>query len=129
MMSSDRKQLSNQSMEAILRIRNYGATLNDSAYEKAMEMFLTEYPNGDIRKGKRRVSGYEKGSPRQKKEKIKRGLTLNLDTSSEDESEDENETRDLEIRPGEEIDIDTDSSDESSDDDDDIPISDDDDAF
>ena len=128
MMSSDRKQLSNQSMEAILRIRNYGATLNDNAHEKAMEMFLTEYPNGDIRKGKRRVSGYEKG-PRQKKEKKKRGLTLNLDTSSEDESEDENEARDLEIRPGEEIDIDTDSSDESSDDDNDIPISDDDDAF
>ena len=42
-------------MEALLRIRANKCPLNKSVYENAMEIFLSEYPNGDIRTGKRRA--------------------------------------------------------------------------
>ena len=44
-------------MEAILRVRKYKEILPDIEYEKVMELFLTEYPNGELRKGKRHLSG------------------------------------------------------------------------
>ena len=48
MMSKDRKRPSTKSMESILRVRNYRETLPDTCYEQALELFLTEYPNGEM---------------------------------------------------------------------------------
>ena len=62
MMSKDRKRLSIKSMESILRVRNYKEILPDACYEQALEMFLTEYPNSEMRRGKRCPSGYATSS-------------------------------------------------------------------
>ena len=48
-------------MESILRVGNYREILPDTCYEHALE-FLTEYPNGEMRRGKRRPSGYATSS-------------------------------------------------------------------
>ena len=46
-------------MEAILPINSYGTNMFESiTYERAMELFLTEFPDGEVRRGKRRLSGY-----------------------------------------------------------------------
>ena len=49
-------------MESILRVRNYREILPDTCYENALELFLKEYPNGEMRRGKRRPSGYATSS-------------------------------------------------------------------
>lgn len=84
MVTKDRKRLNNQSMEVVLRIHNYNEVLTDEAHETAMDLFLSEYPNGDIRKGKRRVDGYKKQEPKKAKT-VRRGLTLDLTALSSSE--------------------------------------------
>ena len=49
-------------MESILRVRNYNEILPDACYEQALEMFLTEYPNREMRRGKLCPSGYATSS-------------------------------------------------------------------
>ena len=58
MMSKDRKMLSTKLMESMLRARNYREILPDINYERALELFLTEYPNREMRRGKCRPAGY-----------------------------------------------------------------------
>ena len=82
-------------MEAMLRINSYGTnTFESITYERAMELFLTEFPDGEVRRGKRRLAGYVvtgRATPRCPRHI---GLTLS-------DSEEEEETL---IRPGEDID-------------------------
>ena len=61
-MSKDRKRLSTKLIEFILRVRNYREILPDTCYEQTLELFLTEYPNGEMRRGKRRPSEYATSS-------------------------------------------------------------------
>ena len=108
MMSKDRKRLSTRSMEAILRVRKYKQILPDIEYEKALELFLTEYPNGEMRKGKRLLSGYV-ASAKGKDCKKQRGLTLDDTDDDSMNEEDENAM----IAPGEDLSDESDYSDSS----------------
>ena len=51
-------------------------------YDRAVEMFLTEYLNGDVRKGHRQVDGYKAHTRRSTKKTIQEIVPL----SSNDES-------------------------------------------
>ena len=62
-------------MEAVLRMSHNPQLPSPSAYENAIELFLSEYPNGEIRKHKRRVGGYHssgrpKNEMRRKKDQL-----------------------------------------------------------
>ena len=75
-------RLKNDTQEAVLRVRN-DRNFDDDRYESPIDMFLHEYPNGDIREGKRRLDGYK---PHHKKTKAKKKTSSQLLLSS-DESE------------------------------------------
>ena len=46
-------------MEAMLWINSYGMnTFESITYERAMELFLTEFPDGEVRLDKRHLAGY-----------------------------------------------------------------------
>ena len=49
-------QLKNATQEAILRVRG-DRNFENSRYKRAVQMFMTEYPNGDLRKSQRRPAG------------------------------------------------------------------------
>ena len=49
-------------MESILQVRNYEEILPDIYYEQVVELFLTEYPNGEMVRGKRCPAGYPASS-------------------------------------------------------------------
>ena len=97
-------------MESILWVRNYREILPDTCYEHALELFLTEYPNGEMRREKRRPSGYATSSKAIAHTKKKRCWTLTIKDSDDEMNEDgKNETA-PKVIPGE------DWTDESSDD-------------
>ena len=54
---SCRLSLKNDSQAAVFRVRN-DRNYKPEHYDRAVDMFLTEFPNGDIRKHARRVDGY-----------------------------------------------------------------------
>ena len=88
-------------MEAMLWINSYGTnTLESITCERAMELFLTEFPDGEVKHGKRRLAGYlvtGRATPRRPRHI---GLTLS-------DSEEEEEAL---IHPGEDIDTTSDMS-------------------
>ena len=99
-------------MESILQVRNYREILPDTCYEHALELFLTEYPNGKMCWGKRHPSGWATSSKAIVQAKKKRGLTLTIKDSNDEMNEDgENETA-PKVIPGE--DLSHESSDNSS---------------
>ena len=101
-------------MEAILRIRNY-KDIPNSSFEKAMEAFLEEYPDGEAKKGKRRMAGYASSAKPYTEPKRRQGLVIH--SSSEEEEEEEVARPVTLVRPGENLSqIDDSSSDSSSDD-------------
>ena len=71
-------------MEAMLQINSYGTnTFKSITYERAMGLFLTEFPDGEVRYGKRSLVGYVvtiRATPRPSQHT---GLTLS--DSDEDE--------------------------------------------
>lgn len=75
-----RFKLQNDSQEAILRIRG-DHNFEPSRYNRALEMFLTEYPNGDVRKGRRRLSGYKDHNRRSRKKAMPVIVPLSDDES------------------------------------------------
>ena len=82
-------------MEAMLRINSNGTnTFESITYERAMELFLTEFPDGEVRRGKRRLAGYVVAGRATPRSPRHIGLTLS-------DSEEEEEAL---IRPGEDID-------------------------
>lgn len=90
-------------MEAMLQTYFYGTnTFESILYERAMELFLTESPDGEVRCGKRCLAGYivtSRATPRCPQHI---GLTLS-------DSEEEEEAL---IQPGEDIDAASDISSE-----------------
>ena len=67
--------------------------LSDIYYEQSLELFLTEYINNEMRRGKRRPAGYVTSSKAIPHAKKKRGLTLKIEDSNDEMNKDnENET-------------------------------------
>ena len=50
--------MSIKSMGSVLQVRIYREILSDIYYEQALELFLTEYPNGKKLRGKSLPAGY-----------------------------------------------------------------------
>ena len=92
------------------------AELNPGKYcqipviEHALELFLTEYPNGEMHRGKRYPSGYVTSSKAIAQAKKKRGLTLTIEDSDDEMNKDGENEAAPKVIPGEDL------TDESSDD-------------
>ena len=88
-MSLFRLSLNNVSQEAILRVRSERADYSPKRYERAIDMFLSEYPTGETRKNARRPDGYRPHKRTSKKKtKIVEVVPLSSDDStSESESD------------------------------------------
>ena len=90
--SKDRQSLKNDTLEDILRLRS-GMDYKPSKYDHANELFLSEYPNGDMRKRGRRLDG--RNYPEKRKSRGKKKLSVNVDllhetiSSSEEEEEED----------------------------------------
>ena len=90
----------------MLRVHNR-KVITTCDFENAMELFLTEFPNGEIRSSKRRLDGYmpiqpsKKRTPRDKR----KGLDLNLSSSeSEADSNSSQGNNKIRVQPGEDLD-------------------------
>ena len=81
-------QLKNDTQEAILRVRgdrNFG----NSRYERAIAMFMTQHPNGDLRKSQRRPAGCTPHKrPKRKKSVVPESVSIS-DSDSSDSLADE----------------------------------------
>ena len=81
-------QLKNDTQEAILRVRgdrNFG----NSCYERAIAMFMTQHPNGDLRKSQRRPAGCAPHKrPKRKKSVVPESVSIS-DSDSSDSLADE----------------------------------------
>ena len=81
-------QLKNDTQEAILRVRgdrNFG----NSRYETAIAMFMTQHPNGDLRKSQRRPAGCAPHKrPKRKKSVVPEYVSIS-DSDSSDSLADE----------------------------------------
>lgn len=64
--------MKNDTQEAILRVRSDN-DFNERRYDRAVNIFMTEFPNGDIMQGKRRLAGYK---PHKKKRTRKKSPKL-----------------------------------------------------
>ena len=106
----ERKRLNNQTMEAILRI-SYYRSISNVSLERAMELFLSENRDGELRKGKRRLSGYVTSS-----KSTQRAQGLILESSSDEDSDHEANHPSL-VRPGGDLVADSSSSSSAEDDD------------
>ena len=111
----ERKRLNNQTMEAILRI-SYYRSISNVSLERAMELFLSENRDGELRKGKRRLSGYVTSSKSTRPAQGKRAQGLILESSSDEDSDHEANHPSL-VRPGGDLVADSSSSSSAEDDD------------
>ena len=55
--SEDRHSLKNETLEHVLRLR-CGDDFSTERYSRAVDIFLNQYPNGDVRKGSRTPDGH-----------------------------------------------------------------------
>ena len=117
-LSKERKSLSNSALENILRLR-CDQDFSPQRYSHAIELFLSEYPDGTVRKGSRRVDGITQPS-KKRKCNDKSVVELLDDLVSDDEIEvvsddqiDEQEERRIEDIPLPDISSDEWSSSES----------------
>ena len=106
MCARERKRLNNQTMEAILRISYYRSISNVSL----------ENRDGELRKGKRRLSGYVTSSKSTRPAQGKRAQGLILESSSDEDSDHEANHPSL-VRPGGDLVADSSSSSSTEDDD------------
>lgn len=73
-------------MEAMLWINSHGTnTFESIPYERVMELFLTEFPDGEVRRGKKRLAGYTVTSRATPRRPWHIGLTLS-DPEEEEEA-------------------------------------------
>ena len=86
-------------MEVIFRMSRY-SQLSPSAYENAMELFLSEYSNEEMRKQKRCVDGYHSSGRSKKQNEKKKGLIIDSDDSDGDVDDNENSPL---VFPGDEL--------------------------
>ena len=105
MVHNDRKSMNNQSMEAVLQVHNLKVIMA-CIFENVMELFLTEFPNGEIRSSKHCLDGYmsthrkKKRTPRDKRQ----DLELNLSSSeSETDSVSSLANNEIWVQPGEDL--------------------------
>ena len=92
--SKERQLLKNDTLEDILRLRS-DMDYKPSKYDHATELFLTEYPNGDVRKRGRHLDGHnypknEKVMDRKKKVSVNVDLLHETISLSEEEEEERN---------------------------------------
>ena len=106
MCARERKRLNNQTMEAILRISYYRSISNVSL----------ENRDGELRKGKRRLSGYVTSSKSTRPAQGKRAQGLILESSSDEDSDHEANHPSL-VRPGGDLVADSSSSSSAENDD------------
>ena len=77
--------------------------LPDTSYEQTLELFLTEYPNSEMHRGKCCPSGYATSSKAIAQAKRKRGLTLTFEYRNDKVNGDgENKTA-PKVIPGEDL--------------------------
>ena len=118
MFSKDRQSFKNENLEHVLRLR-CDNNFSDERYEHAIELFLTEHPNGEVRQNPRRVAGHQYPKKRKTcsitKPDAAKALCL-LVTSSDEEDMDTQEEQVNEIS---DINFDMISDDEWTDSDDD----------
>ena len=74
--------------------------LSPSAYENAMELFLSEYSNEEMHKQKRCVDGYHSSGRSKKQNEKKKGLIIDSDDSDGDVDDNENSPL---VFPGDEL--------------------------
>ena len=86
-------------MEDILRLRS-DMDYKPSKYDHAIELFLSEYPNGDVRKRGRHLDGHsypEKRKSRGQKKKLSVNVDLLHETISSSEEEEERNIENINI--------------------------------
>ena len=87
--SKDRQSLKNRSMENIIRLR-CNDDYSPEKYKDAVDRFLNEHPNGEIRKMPRRPDGHNYPQERKKKKPNNR---IRIDSSSSTSSSESEEER------------------------------------
>ena len=106
--------MNNQMMEAILRI-SYYRSISNVSLKRAMELFLSKNPDGELRKGKCRLSGYVTFSKSMWPAQGKWAQGLILESILDEDSDDEANHHWL-VRPGEDLVADSSSSSSAEDD-------------
>lgn len=99
--SKDRQSFKNKQLENILRMR-CDRDFSPDRYNHAIELFLNEHPNGEIRERRRRVDGHEYPCKRKSRKVEKKSIAMALDdvisSGEEDIEEDAMENiRDIDI--------------------------------
>lgn len=89
--SKERQSLKNETLECLIHLRNDNNFAKER-YERAVELFLAEYPDGTMRKRPRHLDGHSYPSSRKSTSKKPRTDVLaaldSIDTSSESEDTD-----------------------------------------
>lgn len=114
--SKERQSLDNNTLEDILRLR-CDSDHSEERYGHAIELFLSEYPNGEVRKRRRRLDGHEypskRSTPQNKQRRIEPQVNILNDLVPDSSDDEETETvNDIDIN---EISDDEWSSDSESD--------------
>ena len=95
--SKDRQSLKNNTLEDILRLRS-DMNFSASKYDHAIEMFLAEYPNGEVRKRPCHLDGHNYPTKRKSHGKKERsGMNVDLLRETISVSEDEEETENINL--------------------------------
>ena len=82
MLSKDRLRLDGSTQEAILRVKD-DFSFSNERYVRAIELFLTTYPTGEIRSSKRRLACYKKKEKKKKKSRLEESAVIDF-SSDED---------------------------------------------
>ena len=107
-LTKERRRLGNDTLELILQLRS-DKDFSPERYDHAIELFLSQYPDGTVRKRKRHVDGHTYPSERKKvnqnelpsliefrnfldREESIKNIDLELISSSEEESSSDFET-------------------------------------
>ena len=109
-----RLALKNDTQEAILRVRNDN-DFSERRYDRAVNMFMTEFPNGDIMQGKRRLAGYKPHKKKRTRKKSPKLVPL-TDSDTDDTDYDSSSERHVIEDEEEEMESSINLSDISSDD-------------
>ena len=76
----ERGRLGNDTLELILQLCN-DKNFSSERYDHAIQLFLSQYPDGTVRKRKRRVDGHT--YPSERKKKVNENQLLSLDRISQ----------------------------------------------
>ena len=80
--SKDRLRLNGSTQEAILRVKD-DFNFSNERYVRAIELFLTTYPTGEIRSSKRRLAGYKKKEKKKKKSRLEESVVIDFSSDEE----------------------------------------------